>query len=184
VAIAIYQEWLPHLILMDISMPIMDGYEAIRQIRATPTGLSTKIVALTASAFDSDRLAALEAGCDDFVVKPFTESVVFEKIGNLLGAEYVYAETLFLDSDTVTLQPNSPSNKRSHSSFKPLTKSEMQSLGSELVSSIHQAALLLDESALHELIDRIPPIHKSMVQTLNIMVANLQFEAILELTQP
>lgn len=176
VAIAIYQEWLPHLILMDISMPIMDGYEAIRQIRAIPVETSTKIIALTASAFDSDRIAALEAGCDDFVVKPFTEAIVFETIGNLLGAEYVYAETLLLDSDTANLQ--------SKSLIKPLTKAEMQILGGELVSSIHQAALLLDESTLHELIDLIPANHKSIAQTLNIMVANLQFELILELTQP
>ncbi|MCX5965195.1 MAG: response regulator [Cyanobacteria bacterium] len=176
VAIAIYQEWLPHLILMDISMPIMDGYEAIRQIKAIPAETSTKIIALTASAFDSDRIAALKAGCDDFVVKPFSEAIVFEKIGNLLGAEYIYAETLLLDSDKVNLQSKSP--------FKPMTKAEMQSLGNELVSSIHQAALLLDESTLHELIDQIPANHKSIAQILNSMVAKLQFELILELTKP
>ncbi len=176
VAIAIYQEWLPHLILMDISMPVMDGYEAIRQIRAIPAETSTKIIALTASAFDSDRRTALEAGCDDFVVKPFTEAIVFDKIGNLLGAEYVYAESLLLDIDNINLQAKSALN--------PLTKTEMQSLDRELVNSIHQATLLLDESTLHELIDLIPANHKSIAQILSIMVDNLQFESILKLTQP
>jgi CheY-like chemotaxis protein len=58
---------------MDIRMPIMDGYEATRRIKEMPTGAETVIVALTASAFEENRLEALEQGCDDFVCKLFRE---------------------------------------------------------------------------------------------------------------
>jgi light-regulated signal transduction histidine kinase (bacteriophytochrome)/CheY-like chemotaxis protein len=171
-AIAMYQEVLPHLILMDISMPIMDGYEATKTIRAISRGSNTKIVALTASAFDSDRAAAIASGCDDFVAKPFSETTIFMKIASLLGAEYVYAETTTLDAETLQQQ----------SSLKPLTQEDLQVLGPQLINLIHQAALMLDETTLNELIEQIPNNYKSIAQTLEIMVANLQFEFILELT--
>jgi chemotaxis family two-component system sensor kinase Cph1 len=173
-AIAIYQECLPHLIWMDICMPIMDGYEATRQIRAMPEGQNTKIIALTASAFEADRLASLNAGCDDFVAKPFTEATVFEKIANFLGLEYIYAETLPLNQ----YRTSQPSNL-----VKPLQKTELGDLGEEFLKSLSQAALLLDEETLYELIAHIPPEHKSIAQALTMMVNNLQFESILELTQ-
>ncbi len=62
----------PDLILMDIKMPVMDGLEATRQIKAVHPDMP--ILALTANAFDSDRQAALEAGCDDFMMKPVNAS--------------------------------------------------------------------------------------------------------------
>lgn len=58
----------PDLVLMDIKMPVMDGLEATRQIRLKNTDLP--IIALTANAFDSDRIVAIEAGCNDFLAKP------------------------------------------------------------------------------------------------------------------
>jgi CheY-like chemotaxis protein len=56
---------------MDVQMPVMDGYTATRQIRATPEFKNLPIIALTAGAFNSQRLSALEAGMDDFIGKPF-----------------------------------------------------------------------------------------------------------------
>ncbi len=67
----------PHLILMDLKMPVMDGIEATKRIKATPEGASAPIIALTACSFDSDRQKALEAGCDDFLGKPFQKTVLF-----------------------------------------------------------------------------------------------------------
>lgn len=75
-AVSIWQQWSPHLIWMDIQMPVMDGYGATRRIRALETSEhTTKIVALTASAMDTDREAVLAAGCDDFMRKPFKEAI-------------------------------------------------------------------------------------------------------------
>jgi CheY-like chemotaxis protein len=59
------------VVLMDVQMPVMDGYTATRQIRATPEFKNLPIIALTAGAFNSQRLSALEAGMDDFIGKPF-----------------------------------------------------------------------------------------------------------------
>jgi CheY-like chemotaxis protein len=87
-AVAEYAQWKPHCICMDMRMPIMDGYEATRRIRRLPGGDVVKIVALTAAAFEDDRAAILEAGCDAVVRKPLQASTLFTVIGDLLGLKY------------------------------------------------------------------------------------------------
>jgi CheY-like chemotaxis protein len=91
-AIAIWEEWRPHLIWMDIRMPVMDGREATRRIRAAPGGRETIIVALTASAFEEDRAKLLEIGCDDFVRKPFWQSDIVDILSRRLGARFAVSE--------------------------------------------------------------------------------------------
>ena len=91
-AIAVWQEWRPHLIWMDIRMPVMDGFEATQRIKSMPDGEQTAIVALTASAFEEERQAILTSGCDDFVRKPFQREELLEKISKYLGARYLYEE--------------------------------------------------------------------------------------------
>ena len=73
----------PDLILMDIKMPVMDGFEATRQIKAKQPDLP--IVALTANAFDSDRHAAMEAGCSDFLAKPVNAEKCLQIIAKYIG---------------------------------------------------------------------------------------------------
>ncbi len=80
----------PHLVWMDMRMPVMNGYEATRHIRELPHGKETYIVALTASAFEEERVNVLAAGCDDFVRKPFREFEVFDRMNRYLGVEYLY----------------------------------------------------------------------------------------------
>jgi CheY-like chemotaxis protein len=91
-AVAVWQSWQPHLILMDIQMPVMDGYEATQIIKQMPNGQETVIIALTASAFDEQREAILKVGCDDFIRKPFQEEILFAKIAEHLGVRYIYSE--------------------------------------------------------------------------------------------
>src|SRR6476646_10038534 len=62
-----FEQWRPHLILMDFRMPVMDGHEAIRRIRAMPDGKKPRIIAVTASAMDENRQELLEIGADDFI---------------------------------------------------------------------------------------------------------------------
>ncbi|WP_170765464.1 response regulator [Ruegeria lacuscaerulensis] len=76
----------PDIILMDMSLPEIDGWEATRRIKAAPGTASIPVVALTAHAMASDREKALEAGCDDFDTKPVELSRLLEKIGKLLPA--------------------------------------------------------------------------------------------------
>ena len=73
----------PDLILMDIKMPVMDGLEATRQIKAKNPDLP--IIALTANAFDSDRHAAMEAGCSDFLAKPVNADKCIQTIAKYIG---------------------------------------------------------------------------------------------------
>lgn len=69
-ALAIVAHHRPNLILMDLSMPLMNGWEAIRSIKAAPDMKTIPILALTAHAMERERLRAFEAGCDDYMVKP------------------------------------------------------------------------------------------------------------------
>ena len=73
------------LVLMDIKMPIMDGLEATKAIKAKFPDLP--IVALTANAFDSDRQLALEAGCNDFLSKPVSSEICLQTIKKFIGEE-------------------------------------------------------------------------------------------------
>ncbi|GAB4231507.1 MAG: response regulator [Stanieria sp.] len=74
----------PNLVLMDMSLPIMDGWEATRQLKANPETQHIPVIALTAHAMSGDREKALEAGCDDYDTKPIELPRLLEKIANLL----------------------------------------------------------------------------------------------------
>jgi len=108
-AIREFEQWRPHLILMDFRMPVMDGHEAIRRIRATAGGKEPKIIAVTASAMDENRLDLMAIGADDFISKPFREVELFQKIHSHIGVEYVYAEQPAVTSqeEAAELTPNS-----------------------------------------------------------------------------
>ena len=108
-AVQEFEEWRPHLILMDFRMPVMDGHEAIRRIRAMAGGKDPKIIAVTASAMDENRQELLAIGADDFISKPFREAELFQKIHAQVGVEYVYAEepTAAAQEETAELTPES-----------------------------------------------------------------------------
>ena len=74
----------PELILMDISLPIMDGWEATREIKKSPTTRSTPVIALTAHAMVGDREKAIEAGCDDYDTKPINFQRLLQKMKTLM----------------------------------------------------------------------------------------------------
>jgi two-component system cell cycle response regulator DivK len=75
---------LPDLILMDMSLPVLDGWEATQQVKADAATKGIPIIALTAHAMESDRQKALEAGCDDFDTKPVELARLLAKIEELL----------------------------------------------------------------------------------------------------
>ena len=75
----------PDLILMDMSLPVLDGWEATRRIKAAPATRRIPIIGLTAHAMATDRDRCLEAGCDDYDTKPVELGRLLEKIERLLG---------------------------------------------------------------------------------------------------
>jgi CheY-like chemotaxis protein len=75
----------PDLILMDMSLPILDGWQATRQLKAAPETKGIPVIGLTAHAMATDRDRCLEAGCDDYDTKPVELTRLLEKIARLLG---------------------------------------------------------------------------------------------------
>jgi signal transduction histidine kinase/DNA-binding NarL/FixJ family response regulator len=98
-AVALFQQWQPDFIWMDMRMPVLDGYEATKKIRELPGGDEVKIAALTASAFKDQRPKILAAGCDDLIHKPFQIHEIFDTLGEHLGMRFTYEDELWQTSN-------------------------------------------------------------------------------------
>jgi two-component system, cell cycle response regulator DivK len=83
--LALAEEARPDLILMDLSLPVVDGWEATRRLKADPALRDVPVIALTAHAMDGDEARARECGCDDYLPKPIDEDRLFEKLSRWLG---------------------------------------------------------------------------------------------------
>ena len=171
-AIEIWQSWKPVLIWMDMRMPVMDGYEATRQIRALETDEQTVIIALTASVLDKQRSVVAAAGCDDFVSKPFQESVILNKIAEHLGVRYIYQKPI--PTPVVGSQTETP---------RETIELQMSQMGDLWISQLEAAALSAREKRLFELIAQIPEDSGALARALTQMVDSLGFDRIVDLTQ-
>jgi CheY-like chemotaxis protein len=164
-AIEAFKSGRPHLICMEMRMPVMDGYAATKAIRQLPGSGPVKIIAVTASVFKEQRDEILGTGCDEFVRKPVHEGEIFEAIGRQLGLEYRYA-------DAVTLHAAGASE---------LTVEMLSELPGELLEELRQAALVLNEAAMAVLIERIEAHVPEKAKGLQKLVDNFQFERIRDL---
>jgi signal transduction histidine kinase/DNA-binding response OmpR family regulator len=167
-AIAFCQSWQPHLILMDMKMPVMDGYQATQHIKSTLQDQSPIIMALTASILKKERENVFIAGCDDLVDKPFREEVLFEKMAEYLGVRYLYQER----------QPLENQRDRDRIVAESLTV-----MPTEWIEQLQQAATLLDEPLLLSLIAQIPQEYSVLSQGLLERIDNFDFDEIVTLTQ-
>jgi CheY-like chemotaxis protein len=79
-AVMMAERTLPNMILMDISLPLLDGWEATRRIKASPATSGIPVIALTAHAMPADRQASFDAGCDDYESKPINFARLLAKI--------------------------------------------------------------------------------------------------------
>jgi two-component system cell cycle response regulator DivK len=82
--VALAERERPDLILMDMSLPVIDGWEAARRIKSNPDLANIPIVGLSAHAMSGDVEKAVAAGCDDYLTKPLNETLLFEKLDRLL----------------------------------------------------------------------------------------------------
>ncbi|TQV87283.1 ATP-binding protein [Aliikangiella coralliicola] len=91
-ALITWRSWSPHLIWMDMRMPVLDGYETTKKIKSTVQGQNTIVIALTASVFEQERSSILATGCDDFMRKPYRAQRIFEMLSKHLDVTYRYEE--------------------------------------------------------------------------------------------
>ena len=165
-AIEIWQEWQPHLIWMDMRMPVMNGYQATEYIKSQLKGQATHIIALTASTFEEERAIVLSAGCDDFVRKPFREDVLFDKMAEYLGVNYVYAES----KESEAVQANFI-----------LESAALEVMPSKWLTQLKEAASELDEDSIASLLAQIPDEHTLLAQALQNKVSDFDFDDIVDL---
>lgn len=174
-AIQIWETYAPRLIWMDLRMPIMDGYEATRQIKSKPSGKDTIIIALTASALAEEETYILEAGCDDIVRKPFREETILDKISQYLGVQYIYAEIGKNPKENV---PDLPS----FHSTTILESNSLEGLSQEWIEKIHHAARSGDDILLIEIIQELPETHQQLAGIMTHLVNNFRLDLISDIT--
>ena len=170
-AIEIWQEWQPHLIWMDMRMPVINGYEATERIKSHLKGQATYIIALTASTLEEERIVILSAGCDDFVRKPFRQEVLFDKMTQYLGVRYIYAE----NPESAAIEAIASGNL--------LEPSFLQVMPQGWLTQLEQAASELDEDAIMKLLDQIPDEHTLLFKALQNKVNDFDFDEIADLVQ-
>ena len=175
-AIALWESWEPHLIWMDMRMPVIDGYEATKQIKAQLKGQATAIIALTASAFEEERCIVLSAGCDDFVRKPFQEEVLFEKMAQYLGVRYVYQE----QRPAISIWSK---DSQAKTELNTSLQEALVAMPDSWVAQLHKAATQADDELIFQLIEQIPESNTPLVNALTDLVNNLRFDKIIDLTQ-
>jgi signal transduction histidine kinase/ActR/RegA family two-component response regulator len=143
-ALELWESWQPHLIWMDMRMPVMDGYEATKRIKSTLKGQATAVIALTASTLEEERAIVLSAGCDDFMYKPFRAADIFDMMYKHLGLRYIYS--LPTDSKGSQLKVALP---------EALLPTDLESLPSELLLKLEEAAMQTNMTLIDELIHKI-----------------------------
>ena len=171
-AIDICQTWHPHLIWMDLLMPIMNGYTTTQKIKQQQKQKQPVIIALTASAFEEQRTKILAVGCDDFVSKPFQKQVILDKIAEYLGVQYLYQEK----SATTVVYSEITDNKT-------LDCQDLKCMSPEWIEKLHQAAIAVDSDIIWQLISEIPAKYKSLATTLGELTNHYDFDRIIELTE-
>ena len=198
-----WKTWKPHLIWMDMRMPVMDGYEATRRIKSAaitppqstphtphPTPHTPIIIALTASAFEESRSVVLAAGCDDFVRKPVQEKVIFDKMSKHLEVKYIYAET-GEDGRRQDEQPDTSAyfmqrarqGQVGKTEFFGLPPASLQVMSAAWIAELQQAAIQVDADWIFQLIDQIPPVHSCLAKGLADLTHRFCFDEIIDLTQ-
>ena len=168
-AIALWQQWQPQLIFMDLQMPIMNGYEAIEQIKSRSP--NTIAIALTASILEDEYDAMLNSGCDDAIVKPFRASELLAKLEEHLQVRFLYQESIL------------EQNARSGAKTAELTPKQLEIMTAQWLDKIHQAAVMADYEAIQELISQIEGEYAEIATGLDNWLQEFRIDKIIELVE-
>ncbi|MEW6265435.1 MAG: PAS domain S-box protein [Thermodesulfobacteriota bacterium] len=171
-ALRAVREWNPRVVLMDMTMPVMDGYEATRAIKASPDGKKTVIIAVTASAFEEDKQRIIASGADDYLSKPFKEEELFEKIGRLTGADYQYEEAGVMEKASARAEDLAPTHRL------------VAALPPDLVDRMRQAVESADLDLLNDLVGKWAADHPALAKQTREMAARYEYETLIALFSP
>jgi len=167
-AVDLFEKCSPHFIWMDILMPVMDGLEATRRIKAAPGGDSVKIAALTASVMEEERESILAVGCDDFVCKPYREPEIFQVMAKHLGIEYLY------ENEAPEASPGPETM---------LSSQQLAVLPPDLHDELLQAVLELDTPRILEVVEEIIARDAAIGSALKKLAENLEYNRLLALLE-
>ncbi|MGB7890497.1 MAG: PAS domain S-box protein [Microcoleus sp.] len=168
-ALSLWESWRPHLILMDLQMPIVDGYTATKYIRERPQSQETVIIALTASIFEEEREKVLMAGFNDFISKPFQQRDIFDKLAKYLGVKYIY--------EVVGQTPQKLL-------VETVSVADLSMMPPQWLEQMYHAAYYLDTEVMNELIVQIPESKASLSKALTNYINNFNSDRIMELIRP
>ena len=171
VGIRLWLEWRPHLILMDMRMPVMDGLETTRRIRTHPDGRETVIFALTAGVMEENRRAAIESGVDDFLAKPCAEDELLLKAQEHLGLEFQFEEEKTRDPENAG------------SAVDAITTDVCRILPPELVVELQQAVANGEKDVLDRLIARVAELDEPAARTLKHLADNYAYDELTNLLE-
>ncbi|OQY55799.1 MAG: hypothetical protein B6245_19300 [Desulfobacteraceae bacterium 4572_88] len=181
-AVAIWKTWKPHLIWMDMWMPVMDGKEAVQVILAEELAASypgnthkTAIISLSASSSKADQEAALNAGCDDFMSKPIRKFSLFDVMKIHLGIQYVY------EDDEIHADPSHRPPEAAKSSSQ--TTEALTALPPDLLTWLEKVSIVGGISRLLKLIDEISHYDPPLGDKLAKLADDFDYGRILKLIQ-
>ncbi|MEA5448242.1 response regulator [Leptolyngbya sp. CCNP1308] len=170
------QEWCPHLIWMDLHMPVLDGYAATYQIRALNLTPSPVIIALTSSPFEEERSRILAAGCDDFVPKPFLLETILQTVAVHLPVHYLYKTDA---GETSAPAPGSAASLATHRSNPATMAAWLQTMPVDWQQTLAQAAMTGSDTRLLHLLEQADGVPPAIAQTLANWAENFEFDRIL-----
>jgi CheY-like chemotaxis protein len=168
-AIEAWASFEPHLIFMDMRMPIMDGYEATKRIKANIKGQATAIVAVSASSAGEAPTVVLSDDCDDFIRKPFREAEILDALHKHLGVRYIYDE---------------PQNAPELTQIETLTPKALAGLPADWLASLEQATIECDLELILTKIEQIRDRNNSLANALTSLANEFLFNQILDLIKP
>ncbi len=177
-AIALWEEWQPQLIWMDLRMPELDGYAATQGIRQRESEFgqtATKIIALTASAFKGQRDVTLASGFDDYMLKPFQQEKIWEMLHQHLGIEFTYQQQPALTAEDL------PQTMSCRDAAPVDVSTALRALPADWLAALRQAASHLKGRQVRQLIAKIPSGNAAIAARLEGLAEDYQFDEIVRL---
>ncbi len=176
-AIAIWRNWQPHLIFMDMNMPVMDGYQSSKTIKSLDRELNndnTIIIALTASVLESEFSLIASSDCDDFIRKPFNISELLTRLAKHLPVEYLYQESNSIDTPKASVNA---------ATAIELTPDNLQVMSSDWIQQLYQAATTADYELLQDLIQDIDEPYQEIATELDNWLQKFRIDKIADLAE-